>query len=57
LRANCDRPAFASVQAPYIESFNARLRDELLNGEIFHSLGSLHHRLVARSLHAATPTQ
>lgn len=23
----------------YIESFNARLRDELLSGEIFHSLG------------------
>jgi transposase InsO family protein len=24
----------------YVESFNARLRDELLNGEIFYSLGS-----------------
>ena len=38
LHANCDRPASASIQAPYIESVSARLRDGLLNGEIFHRL-------------------
>ena len=27
-----------NVHARYIESFNARLRDELLNGEIFYTL-------------------
>jgi hypothetical protein len=38
LHANCDRPASASIQAPYIESVSARLRAGLLNGEIFHRL-------------------
>ncbi len=36
------RTAFIEPGSPwengYIESFNARLRDELLNGEIFHTL-------------------
>jgi hypothetical protein len=37
----------------YIESFNARLRDELLNGEIFYSLREA--QIVIREL--ATPLQ
>jgi transposase InsO family protein len=36
------RPAYIAPGSPwdngYVESFNARLRDELLNGEIFYSL-------------------
>ena len=30
--------AQALTEPGYVESFNARLRDELLNGEIFYSL-------------------
>ena len=36
------RTAYIAPGSPwengYVESFNARLRDELLNGEVFHSL-------------------
>jgi putative transposase len=41
-RLSVPRPAYIERGSPwengYIESFNARLRDELLNGEIFHAL-------------------
>src|SRR5262249_32359470 len=41
-RLSVPRPPTSSGAAPwengYIESFNARLRDELLNGEIFYAL-------------------
>src|SRR5262249_4274982 len=40
-RLSVPRPPTSSEAAPkngYIESFNARLRDELLNGEIFYTL-------------------
>jgi transposase InsO family protein len=40
----------------YIESFNARLRDELLNGEIFYTLRSDRHRELATPLqHGQAP--
>ena len=32
------RPRRSSRENSYVESFNARLRDELLDGEIFYSL-------------------
>ena len=43
----------------YVESFNARLRDELLNGEIFYSLreGPGGHRELATALQHSTPTR
>ena len=42
----------------YCESFNSKLRDELLNGEIFYSLaeGPRRHRNLASSLQHRTPT-
>ena len=41
----------------YCESFNGKLRDECLNGEIFYSLKEAHHhRKLAQSLQHQTPT-
>ena len=57
------RTAFIEPRSPwengYIESFNARLRDELLDGEIFlHPEGSPgSHRVLAAPLQRRTPTQ
>ena len=42
----------------YCESFNARFRDKLLNGEVFYTLrGSHHHRTMEETLphHQTTP--
>ena len=33
-----DRTALSPWENGYVESFNARLRDELLNGEVFYTL-------------------
>ena len=43
----------------YCESFNARFRDELLNGEIFYTLKGVknHHRTVAETLQHYQATQ
>ena len=43
----------------YVESFNGKLRDELLNGEIFYTLqrGSNHHRTMAETLQHHQRTQ
>ena len=43
----------------YCESFNARFRDELLNGEVFYTLnrGSNHHRTMAETLQHHQTTQ
>ena len=40
----------------YIESFNARLRDELLNGEIFYTLREAQSARIRRVAGCATPT-
>ena len=41
----------------YCESFNGKLRDECLNGEIFYSLKEAHHhRKLAQSLQHQAPT-
>ena len=44
------RPRARPWENDYIESFNARLRDELLNGEIFYTLREA--RIAIESCHA-----
>ena len=50
----CAKTAYIERGSPwengYIESFNARLRDELLNGEIFYTLREA--RIAIESCHA-----